>query len=188
MNEIAMCMKRTGLCMHDIDVFAVAIGPGSFTGLRVGISTIKGFAYATGKPVTGVSTLEALAWNTPFCQHLVCPLLDARKGQVYGAVYQWNHKGFVSTMPEGVYPVRQLIQKLEQPTIFLGEGSLLYRSDIIDIAGNLAIFGTPELMAPSPAHIAQLGLKNARNGIFIDPAHLVPKYVRRSEAEKQTTA
>ncbi len=188
MSEVALCLERTGLTLHDIDVFALAIGPGSFTGLRVGVSTVKGLAYATGKPVTAVSTLEAFAWNAAFCRHPVCPLLDARKKEVYGAVYRWTDTGFEPLIPEGAYPVRALVQKLDEPTLFLGEGAVLYRSDIVDAAGERAIFGTPEMMAPSPAHVAQLGLSNARNGIFIDPAHLVPSYCRRSEAEKSKLA
>lgn len=183
MGEVALCLERTGLSIDNIDVFAIAIGPGSFTGLRVGISTIKGLAFATGKPVTAVSTLEALAWNAAFSRYPVCPVLDARKKEVYGALYRWAGNGFELQIPEGAYPIRSLSAQMEEPVLFLGEGAVLYRSDIEDVLGERAVFGTPEMMAPSPAHVAQLGLRNALRGEFLDAAAIAPRYCRRSEAE-----
>lgn len=188
MSEVALCVERTGLSLDDIDLFAVAIGPGSFTGLRVGVSTVKGLAYATGKQVAAVSTLEAFAWNAAFSRYPVCPLLDARKKEVYGAVFQWTDSGFVTQIPEGAYPIRSLVEGLREPTLFLGEGALLYRADIEEVFGNNALFGSPEMMAPSPAHVAHLGLRNARNNRLVDPATLVPLYYRRSEAEAKKSA
>ena len=79
MTEIEHCLKQSGVKISDIDVFAVATGPGSFTGLRIGLSTVKGFSYATGKPIVSVPTLEALAWNFPYSRYPVCTMLDARK-------------------------------------------------------------------------------------------------------------
>lgn len=79
MTEIDHILKQSGIEITDIDVFAIAIGPGSFTGLRIGLSTIKGFSFATGKPIVAVPTLEALAWNLPYCPYPVCTMLDARK-------------------------------------------------------------------------------------------------------------
>ena len=79
MADIDNALRRSGFTIDDIDVFGIASGPGSFTGLRVGLSTLKGLSYATGKKVVSVSTLEAFAWNVPFSSHLICPLLDALK-------------------------------------------------------------------------------------------------------------
>src|SRR5271157_1812848 len=94
MTEIDTALKGSGLTIDDIDVFGIASGPGSFTGLRVGLSTVKGLSYATGKRVVTVSTLEAFAWNVPFSQYLVCPLLDARKKEVHAGAFRWSQNGF----------------------------------------------------------------------------------------------
>ncbi len=80
MSEIDHALKQAGMKITDMDVFGISIGPGSFTGLRVGLSTVKGFSYATGKPVVSIPTLEAFAWNFPFSPYPVCPMLDARSG------------------------------------------------------------------------------------------------------------
>jgi tRNA threonylcarbamoyladenosine biosynthesis protein TsaB len=92
MTEIDHVLQQSGLTAHDIDIFGVAIGPGSFTGLRIGLSTAKGFSYATGKPIVSVPTLEAFAWNFPYCRH-PCIMLDARKEVC--ALFQWGRRFYV---------------------------------------------------------------------------------------------
>lgn len=96
MTEIEHCLKQSVLRIMDIDVFAVAIGPGSFTGLRIGLSTVKGFSFATGKPIVAVPTLEALAWNFPYSKYPVCTMLDARKREVYAALFKWEDETLIS--------------------------------------------------------------------------------------------
>ncbi len=90
MTELDHTLKRAGLKISDIDVFAAAIGPGSFTGLRIGLSTVKGFSYVTGKPIVSVPTLEALVWNFPYSRYPICTMLDARKKEVYAALFKWE--------------------------------------------------------------------------------------------------
>ncbi len=187
MTEIDHVLKQSGIGISDIDIFAAAIGPGSFTGLRIGLSTVKGFSYATGKPVVAVPTLEALAWNFPFSLYPVCTILDARKKEVYAAVFQCKGEGFTRLMEEVSVKIDRLIEKIgrlsQGKVIFAGEGALLYRNIIIEAIGEKAIFPSQEKMVPSPANVASIGLQKAFRVEFSEPVNLVPFYIRRSEAE-----
>lgn len=190
MTTIDYSLNTSGHKLNEIDVFAIAIGPGSFTGLRIGLSTVKGFAYSTGKPIVSVPTLEALAYHFPFCLHLVCVMLDARKKEVYTALFKWEEEGFIRLMTEESIKIEKLIEKLKgekkidnKKIIFTGEGAILYRDKLLDIFGERAIFPPFNKMVPSPSHIALMGIKKALRGEFSDPISITPFYIRRSEAE-----
>lgn len=201
MTAVDHVLKQSALDISDIDTFAVAIGPGSFTGLRIGLSTVKGFAFATGRPVVSVPSLEAFAWNFPFCRYPVCTLLDARKKEVYAAVFLWKEDGFIRIIEEVPISIHELMEKLAslslplniggvgglsgEKILFAGEGTILYRDQITDSMHDRAVFAPPEKMAPSPANVALLGMKKASRGEFTDPLGLVPFYIRRSEAENK---
>src|SRR5271169_4943261 len=134
MAEIDTALRGSGLTIDAIDVFGIASGPGSFTGLRVGLSTLKGLSYATGKKVVSVSTLEAFAWNVPFSPHLVCPLLDARKKEVYAGVFGWSENDFTKIIDEQTIKIDSLLDTLRgaagNSVVFLGEAALLYKERI----------------------------------------------------------
>lgn len=183
MTEIDHALKQAGMKISEIDVFGIAIGPGSFTGLRIGLSTVKGFSYATGKPIVSVPTLEAFAWNFPYSPYPVCTMFDARKKEVYAAVFRWRDGGFEKIVNERSVKPSDLLKALEGPVIFAGEGALLYRQAIIEIVGGNALFPPPQCMVPSPSNVAYLGLKKAMGGDFSEPVSLVPFYIRKSEAE-----
>lgn len=188
MTEIEHCLRRSGLKISDIDVFAVTIGPGSFTGLRIGLSTAKGFSYATGKPIVSVSTLEALACNFPYSRYPVCTMLDARKKEVYAALFKWDNGDLTKLINEtSVKPEEftrhSLLAAHYDKFIFAGEGAILYRDKIIEVMGEKAIFASPEKMVPSPANVASIGLKKAILKEFSEPVSLTPVYIRKSEAE-----
>ncbi|MBF0506166.1 MAG: tRNA (adenosine(37)-N6)-threonylcarbamoyltransferase complex dimerization subunit type 1 TsaB [Nitrospirae bacterium] len=183
MAGIDAALGTAGLTIDAIDVFGIASGPGSFTGLRVGLSTVKGLSYATGKRVVSVSTLEAFAWNVPFSQYLVCPLLDARKKEVYAGVFRWSENGFTKVIEEQTIKIDALLSAMGESVIFLGEGSLLYKDRIQASLGEKAFFAAPQDMVPSPANVAYLCMTKARNNFFDDPVRLVPRYIRKSEAE-----
>ena len=95
MTMIEQILSELELNVQDIDIFAAAIGPGSFTGLRIGVATVKALAHATGKPVVSVGTLEALAYNVPYAEHIIVPIMDARRDNVFTASYIWD-EGFKS--------------------------------------------------------------------------------------------
>jgi tRNA threonylcarbamoyladenosine biosynthesis protein TsaB len=190
MTEIAHVLEKASLLPDNIDAFAVSIGPGSFTGLRIGLSTVKGFSYATGKPIVAVPTLEALSWNFAYCRYPVCTMLDARKKEVYAAVFQWEGEGFRRMIDEVPISVERFLEYMGEKggifygkIIFTGEGALLYRETIVKVMGERALFPPANKMIPSPANVAYLGLQKAVRGEFSEPVSLVPLYVRKSEAE-----
>jgi tRNA threonylcarbamoyladenosine biosynthesis protein TsaB len=187
MTEIDHILKQSGLEVSDIDVFAVAIGPGSFTGLRIGLSTVKGFSYVSGKPIVAVPTLEALAWHFSYCRYPVCTMLDARKKEVYSALFKWENNCFIRLIDEVSTKVSRLLEDnnflSDEKVVFTGEGALLYRDKIKEILKEKAIFATADKLVPSPANVAQIGMIKAEKGEFSEPVNLVPFYIRKSEAE-----
>lgn len=183
-------LRQTGLDIGQVELLAISAGPGSFTGLRVGFGLVKGMAYAfPGKKVAAVPTLEAFAWRLPFSSAPVCPLLDARKGELYGAVFNWNGNGFSRLVPESVLPPEGWIRAAagvfgpeRDKIILLGEGARIYRQRFSAALGERALFAPPEV-TPGAACVAYLGVRMAAEGRFSDPAGLVPVYIRKSEAE-----
>ncbi len=175
-------LKDAGLAAGDLDGFGVALGPGSFTGLRVGIATVKGLALAARKPVAGFSSLAMLAMNLPWASHPVCPLFDARKKEVYAGLY--DCRDFPLPLhPDCVAPPEAVLDRLDGPVIFVGEGAARYRDLIVARLGEKALF------APSSAHLprasagALLASLAFSRGEAIPPELLLPVYIRPSEAE-----
>ncbi len=183
MSVIQQVLSQSDLGLEDIDAFAVAIGPGSFTGLRIGLSTAKGLAYATGKPLVTVPTLEAFAWNFPYCRYPVCLMLDARKREVYAAVFRWESSGFERVVGEMSIKPEDLLRQLPAVTLFAGEGVTLYREMITELMGDRAVIASQEKMVPSPANVAMMGMVKAARGEFVGASEAVPLYIRKSEAE-----
>jgi tRNA threonylcarbamoyladenosine biosynthesis protein TsaB len=183
MSVVHQTLSQSELALEAIDAFAVAIGPGSFTGLRIGLSTVKGLSYATGKPFVTVPTLEAFAWNFTCCPYPVCLMLDARKSEVYAAVFQWVHEGFKRVVGEVSVRPEELLGQLQGTVLFAGEGVTLYREKVAEIMGDRAVVASPEKMVPSPANVALLGMEKAARGEFTGVSTAVPFYIRKSEAE-----
>ncbi len=183
MSTIDRVIKDAGLDLSAIDGFAVSIGPGSFTGLRVGLSTVKGLAFATGKPVAAVPTLRALAWNLPYSAYPVCPMLDARKNQVYAALYQYQGPALAQVMEETAISLQELAGRITGPTVFTGEAALLFHTEIGKEFGERALFAPLSSCSPSSAAVAEIGLSMIKSGGIVDPDVLTPRYIRRPEAE-----
>lgn len=183
MTAVHNTLQQSELELKDIDAYAVAVGPGSFTGLRIGLSTVKGLSYATGKPIVTVPTLDAFAWNFPYSRFPVCIMLDARKKEVYAAVFQWKEAGFIKIIDDiSVKPV-ELLRELQGNIIFAGEGAQIYSNEIVKTLSERALMAPPDKMVPSPANVAALGLSKAVKGEYTDAAEAVPCYIRKSEAE-----
>jgi tRNA threonylcarbamoyladenosine biosynthesis protein TsaB len=172
--------------LADVEALAVAVGPGSFTGLRIGVSTAKGLAFATGRPLVGVPTLDALAWSLPFAAHPVCPVLDARKGEVYAALYRTGAGRLEPLRPARALAPGDLAAELAalgEPVILLGDGVEPSRAALLDALGPAARPAPPAFRVPSAASLADLAREALARGETADPAALVPLYVRPSEAE-----
>ena len=184
MTTVDTVLKLADMTLDDFDGFAVTTGPGSFTGLRIGISAVKGFAVATAKPVAGVSTLEALARQFPGFPGKICPVLDARKGQIYSALYRFGEKGDrrVLKSPCVVDPETWL-QAVDPPCLFVGDGLLVYRDLVVEKLGDAAQFAPPCLNSLNACVIGQMGMKEIALGNAVDVNRLSPQYIRKSDAE-----
>jgi tRNA threonylcarbamoyladenosine biosynthesis protein TsaB len=168
----------------EIDLFACTIGPGSFTGLRVGASTVKGLALATSRPIAGVSTLEALACNITGSEISVCPMLDARKDQVYTGLYRTVRDYTLKIIEsERVTDVRRFLQCIEEEVIFVGDGALKYASLISEMLPEKSYFASGCHQHVRAAVVGLLGEKKYSEGDVLDSVTFAPTYLRVSEAE-----
>lgn len=168
--------------IHNIDFFACTVGPGAFTGLRVGISTIKGIALAIGKPVVGVSTLAALAYNLINSHTLVCPMLDARKNEVYTALYGTEPENTL-IVKEQITDVREFLSNIDDSTLFVGDGALKHEKLIRDALPDRSFFASSVHRRVRAATVGLLGWEKYKKGEFLNPDAVAPVYLRLSEAE-----
>ena len=182
LDSISSLLTAAGLTPGGVDAFAVSLGPGSFTGVRVGIATVKGLAIATGKPVVGFSSLAMLAMNLPFSSAPVAALFDARKGEVYAGLYRCGSLP-EPIRPDAVLPPAQFLASIDRPTLFVGDGAVRYRELICSTLGELALFPPWHADLPRASAGNVIALDAAMKGKFIPLALLNPTYLRASEAE-----
>ncbi len=180
---IERMLSDSGIGLDAVSGLAVSIGPGSFTGLRIGLSTIKGLAYATGLPVIGVPTLEALACSVAFAREQICPVLDARKQEVYAAIFRWERGELVRIMEDTALAPEALCGKIRRPTIFLGDGLAVYGELFRRLLDDRMLVPPPPSRGPRPAWVAELGRQRLLRGERDAVDTLVPRYLRPSEAE-----
>ena len=183
MPAIDHVLKTVGLAPGELDGFAIALGPGSFTGLRIGMSTVKGLATATSKPVVGVPTLEAMAWGFPFCPHLICPLIDARMKEVYAAWFSSKEGTVVRRSEDLVLPPSVLLEEVAEETLFFGSGAQRYREEITEMMGDLARFASPEIMGARASIVGMLAAEKMNRNEISDTDSLEPLYIRESQAQ-----
>jgi len=183
MAMIRESLKMADVALPAIDGFAVSLGPGSFTGLRIGISTVQGLAFAGGKPCVGVSSLEALALQVLPWPHGICALMDARKGEVYAGYYRERDNRLERLMPEQVLPLTVALRAIHTPHVFIGDGAGLYRERIRSTLGDLAHFLPQDRNLLRAGMVARLAQPQLSAGQTADPARLVPRYLRQSDAE-----
>jgi tRNA threonylcarbamoyladenosine biosynthesis protein TsaB len=176
-------LHLTSVPLTSIDLFAASQGPGSFTGLRIGIATLMGLGHALQREVVGVDSLEALAMKAGSSPLQVGALLDARKGEVFGALFRVTDAGLCRVTPNLVMSPEVFCAKINKPTLLLGTGVEVYRGVWERHLGNLAIFAPPWLSMPCSVEVAALAFNRAIMGRGEPKAALSPIYVRPSEAE-----
>jgi tRNA threonylcarbamoyladenosine biosynthesis protein TsaB len=181
---IEFVLREARCSIKAVDGWAISLGPGSFTGLRIGVSTLKGLAFATGKPVAGVSTLHILASQVSPTSYLICPILDARKKEVYTAFYRYGEGNILGRQSDDqALRPEDLVNKIKEQTIFVGDGVRTYRDFLLHSLPSLAVFAAAPLLVPHGSMVAKLGLELLRRGEHLNVSTFSPIYVRRSEAE-----
>lgn len=185
LTGITRILEETGMTLDAIDVFAISLGPGSFTGLRIGLATVKGLAMACKRPICGVASLDGLASQIPYTPLLVCPVLDARKHEVYTALYRadMENGGLKRLHDFRALKPDVLAREIHEPVVFLGDGLNTYGPVFKGILGNLASFLPAAIFFPRASAIAKLAGEQFLRGETLDLDTAAPIYVRASEAE-----
>lgn len=174
--------SRTGMTIDRIDGFIAARGPGSFTGLRIGISMVKGLARAVSKPCAGVSSLDGIAFRFCYSQKPVCVMMDAKRKEVYSAVYQFHHGRLIQKGPEMVCPPETAIDRAGAGALFVGSGSKVYRERICSLTRDKAVLSYPSMDGVSAWALVISGMSD--KGVFDFENHpLNPIYLRKSDAQ-----
>lgn len=179
-------LSDSGVALEELSLLAVATGPGSFTGLRIGASAMQGLALARGLPLVGVPTLDALAHAAPPVDGLVVPLLDARMGEVFGAFYSVTPDGLEKAGEDRVAPVGRLLEEMPRTggaVVFVGDGADRYSAEIRAALPDARIVPPPG-NTPRAAFVALEGVRRRAAGVTTDPALAVPVYLRKAQAER----
>ena len=179
---IHQILTATHTELKAIDGIAVGIGPGLFTGVRIGVGTAKSLAYALDKPIVGICTLDIVAFNLRGAERPVCAMLDARRNEVYAAIYSPPSHRCSEVM---CVSVEQLSAAIQEPCLLVGTGTQAYRDQIERFLGDRGIFVEPAFALPRASLLAQLALPRFARGDTDDAMALTPLYVRRPEAEMQ---
>ncbi len=175
-GAVSRVLKAARLTLKQLEAIVVDVGPGSFTGLRIGVACVKALAFPTNTPLVGVASLEVLAANLPWTAALVCPVLDAKQRNVYASRYRVERG---HPMQQGSYflgPIEQFLEPLEGSCMFLGDGAARYQDRIL-LHYPAAQFAQPEYGVPRAVTLARLGSERFHHGQRDDPATLLPMYL-----------
>ena len=181
-------VDMSGIELEQIDAIAIAAGPGSFTGLRIGSATAKGIGLALKKPVVSVPTLEGLAYRVSVFDGIICPIMDARRNQVYTGIYKMDKGNLVCLSEQKAVDIHEIMEELEkydEKVIFLGDGVEVQRETIEKEFKKEYCFAPIHLSKQSAAAVAVLGDIYFNQGKAEDAAEHKPIYLRKSQAERE---
>ena len=185
LSAIKDLLKTMDLKLEKINGIAVSIGPGSFTGLRIGLGVAKGLSYACSLPLLGIPTLDAMAFPLKEIPYLICPILESKKDEIYDVVFQGGdslHR-VMDYKCEDIQSLLVRLSPLKEEIIFLGDGIKKYRDIIKEKIGKDALFIDSQINLSMAANVAFLGLNKLKKGEEDDISILTPFYLRKSEAE-----
>jgi len=186
MPIIENALNSAGLKIDDFDYIALSHGPGSFTGLKIAGATAMGLAFGAGKKIIGVSTLESLCYNLPCTPHLISPIMDARKNQVYNALYRWEDEKLKEITPPRALSVEELKDEINEDVIFVGDGVAVYEAYFSENLKEKARFAPPNLRYAKASSVAVA----AKNKVLEKPdfdysiENFKLEYIRLSQAEQ----
>ena len=188
MPAVEDCMQASGLSCADVDVFAAVAGPGSFTGVRIGVCAAKGFAHAAGKPCVAIHALEALAMNFYGFDGLVCPILDARRGQVYCALFDTKNGAPVRVAQDDATALEALLARLPEGRriMFAGDGLAVHANTILEKLGDRALIAPANLRDLRPDAVCALAAR--KRDEWVEARELRPVYLRAPQAERERNA
>ena len=185
---IEKVVDMSGIELEQIDAIAIAAGPGSFTGLRIGSATAKGIGLALKKPVVSVPTLDGLAYRVSVFDGIICPIMDARRNQVYTGIYKMDKGNLVCLSEQKAVDIHEIMEELEkydEKVIFLGDGVEVQRETIEKEFKKEYCFAPIHLSKQSAAAVAVLGDIYFNQGKAEDAAEHKPIYLRKSQAERE---
>lgn len=187
MPTIDILLKNLNTDITSLDGFVVSKGPGSFTGLRIGASVIKGLSQGTGKPFVGVSSLDALAYSLCYTPGIICPILDALRENVYTALYRFVHSKLdiiTDYMAISINDLIELVNQYHQPVCFIGDAVPKFKDILISKVKNPS-FAPINLNVVKASSLGELGLDLLNSGIEDNIYNFAPFYLRKSQAERE---
>ena len=186
MGVLERLFEDSGILLRDIDAIAVSRGPGSFTGIRIGMATVQGMAHAAGIPMIGVNTLDGLAQNLLYGDGLICPIIDAQRGDVYASLYRFEEGELIRLWDYEIADAGELCERLSslgEKVRILGDGVPVLKRVMKDSSG--ISLAHPVAMMPRGSSVAAVGLKRYAEGKTEDCFTVEPFYIRKSNAEEK---
>ncbi len=181
--SIKNLLKRTKVELGAIDSFAVGLGPGSFTGLRIGVSAVKGLSFAFSKPIIGIPSLDVIVLNAMSRQQHVCPIIDAKQNKVYACIYKLSDNKIIRQSNYLLEEIDSVLNKIKHSTTFIGDGICLYEKNIKRRLGRLANFTDNDSWFPRAGNLVLLAKQRYNRLKKKDPKKIVPMYLFPKECQ-----